>query len=215
LTCPICQKRKAKRFCPAKAETICSVCCGTEREVTIDCPSDCPHLMASREHDYERHDINLNELPFPDFKITASFLAAHEDLLLHLTYAICLFARDNSTLVDSDVIATLKSLAESYRTLTSGIVYENPPAYRIQGELYQRVKTSIEEYKRGETGKMVLASVRNIHNGEIRDTLVFLTQLGSLRSNGRPKGRAYLDFLRTDFSPEAFSKSASNIVMLA
>jgi hypothetical protein len=215
LTCPICQKRKAKRFCPAKAETICTVCCGTEREVSIDCPSECPHLMASREHDYERHDVDRNELPFPDAKITASFLAAHEDLLLDLSYAICLFARDNSALVDSDVIGTLKSLAEAYRTLTSGIVYENPPAYRIQRELYQAVKIGIEEYKRGERGKMVVASVRNIHNEEIRDTLVFLTQLGALRSNDRPKGRAYLDFLRTHFSPEALSKSASNIVVLA
>jgi len=25
--CPICSKRKAKRLCPARAETICSVCC--------------------------------------------------------------------------------------------------------------------------------------------------------------------------------------------
>jgi len=214
LTCPICQKRKAKRFCPAKAETICPVCCGTEREVTIDCPSECPHLMASREHDYQRHGVERSEVPFPDVKITGSFLAAHEDLLLDLAYAICLFARDNSTLVDSDVITALKSLAEAYRTLASGIVYENPPAYRLQVELYQVVKSSIEEYKRGERGKMVVSSVRNIRNGEICDTLVFLTQLGTLKSNGRPKGRAYLDFLRTHFSPEAFSQSASDIVVL-
>jgi len=171
--------------------------------------------MASREHDYHRHDGDRSELPFPDAKITASFVAAHEDLLLDLSYAICLLARDNSALVDSDVIAALKSLAEAYRTLASGIVYENPPAYRIQRELYERVRSSIEEYKTGERGKMVVASARNIRNGEICDTLMFLTQLGALRSNGRPKGRAYLDFLRTHFRPEAFSKSASNIVLLA
>jgi hypothetical protein len=215
LICPICQKRKAKRFCPAKAETICPVCCGTEREVTIDCPAECPHLIASRQRDFERHDVKRGELPFPDLKITASFLADHEDLLLDLSYAICLFARDNSALVDSDLIATLKSLAEAYRTLASGIVYENPPAYHAQRELYQMLKAAIEEYKTGETGKMVVTSVRNIHNGEIGDTLAFLTQLGALRSNGRPKGRAYLDFLRTHFHPEALSKSASDIVVLA
>ena len=48
MACPICQKRKAKRFCPGKDESICPVCCGTEREVTIDCPGDCPYLVASR-----------------------------------------------------------------------------------------------------------------------------------------------------------------------
>ena len=215
MICPICQKRKAKRFCPAKAETICTVCCGTEREVTIDCPSECPHLMASREHDYQRHDFDRSEFPFPDAKITASFVAAHQDLLLDLSYAICLFARDNSELVDSDVIATLKSLVEAYRTLASGLVYENPPAYHIQRGLYEAVKTGIEEYKKGDRGKMVVASFRNIRNGEICDILVFLTQLGTLRSNGRPKGRAYLDFLRTQFRPETFSKSTSDIVLHA
>ena len=37
MTCPICENRKAARFCPAKGENICAVCCGTEREVTISC----------------------------------------------------------------------------------------------------------------------------------------------------------------------------------
>ena len=35
MSCPICEKRKASRFCPAKAEKICAVCCGTEREVYV------------------------------------------------------------------------------------------------------------------------------------------------------------------------------------
>ena len=41
MSCPICEKRPAKRFCPAKGEKICAICCGEGREVTIDCPMDC------------------------------------------------------------------------------------------------------------------------------------------------------------------------------
>src|SRR5258708_460565 len=41
VSCPICEKRKPERFCPAKAEKICAVCCGTGREVTFDCPPVC------------------------------------------------------------------------------------------------------------------------------------------------------------------------------
>ncbi len=214
MICPICEKRKAKRFCPAKSQTICSVCCGTEREVTIDCPSDCPHLVASREYEHERREVDWSKVPFPEVKIAAPFIAAHEDLLLALSYAICLHARDNPALVDSDAAAAVQSLAESYRTLSSGIVYENPPQPRIQRELYEALKTEIEKYKKEDRGEMVVASARNVRNGEIRDTLVFLTQLGALRSNGRPKGRAYLDFLRTHFEPGAFSKSSSGIVLV-
>src|SRR5438067_13025412 len=64
MTCPICHKRKAKRFCPARGDGICSVCCGTEREVTIDCPSDCAHLIACRQYDYERKEIDWEKMPF-------------------------------------------------------------------------------------------------------------------------------------------------------
>jgi len=214
LICPICHKRKAKRFCPGKTQSICSVCCGTEREVTIDCPSDCPHLVASREHDYERGTTDRSELPFADIKIPISFVTEHGDLLLDISYAICLYARDHSALVDSDVIAGLQSLGEAYGTLASGIVYENPPAYSIQRELYQAIKSMLEQYKRKERKEMVVAHPHADPNDEIRDALVFLTRLGVTRSNGRPKGRAYLDFLRTQFQHGEFSKPASGIVLL-
>jgi hypothetical protein len=190
------------------------VCCGTEREVTIDCPSDCPHLAASRKHDYERRNFDRSQLPFPDTKLTTAFVTAHAKLLLELSYKICLYARDNSALVDSDVMAALESLVEAYRTLASGILYENPPAYRMQRELYELVKATIEKYRREERGEMVLTDARNLHNGEMRDILVYLTRLGAVRSNGRPKGRAYLDFLRNHFRPEALTKPASGILML-
>jgi hypothetical protein len=50
--CPLCEKRKAKRYCPAKGEMICAICCGEKREVSIDCSSDCPYLIAA--HRWER-----------------------------------------------------------------------------------------------------------------------------------------------------------------
>jgi hypothetical protein len=171
--------------------------------------------VASREYDYQRRDVDRNKLPFPDAEITASFLTSHEDLFIDLSYAICFCARANPAMVDSDVVAALQSLAEAYRTLASGIVYENPPASRIQLALYEAVKGELEQYKRQEKGEMVVATARNVRNSEIRDALVFLTQLGAVRSNGRPKGRAYLDFLRTQFKPETFSKPASDIILLS
>jgi hypothetical protein len=51
LSCAICEKRKAERFCRAKGEKICAVHCGAEREVHIDCPSDCSYLISV--HRYE------------------------------------------------------------------------------------------------------------------------------------------------------------------
>ncbi len=211
MPCPICQKRKAKRFCPAKGENICSVCCGTEREVTIDCPSDCSYLMASRRYEPERPETDWSKVPFSETRIPASFVAANEKLILAISYAICGYARDNRALVDSDALASLEALAESYRTLSSGLYYEKPPDYLLQRELYNQLKAGIEEFKKAPPPE---AQVTGVRDSDIRDTLIFLTQLGTLRSNGRPKGRAYLDFLRSQFKPEEFGKPATNLVVL-
>lgn len=211
MTCPICQKRKAKRFCPAKGENICSVCCGTEREVTIDCPSDCSYLMASRRYEPERRETDWSKVPFSETRIPASFVAANEKLILALSYAICVYARENRALVDSDALASLQALAESYRTLSSGLYYEKPPDYLLQRELYSRLNAAIEEFKKAPPPE---AQVTGVRDGDIRDTLIFLTQLGTLRTNGRPKGRAYLDFLRSQFKSEEFGKPSANLVVL-
>jgi hypothetical protein len=54
LSCAICEIRKEKRFCPAIHGRICPQCCGEQREVTLDCPSDCPYLQQAREHEKPR-----------------------------------------------------------------------------------------------------------------------------------------------------------------
>ncbi len=211
MACPICQKRKPQRFCPARGEDICSVCCGTEREVTIDCPSDCTYLIASRTYGLERKKFDWSKLPFADVKIQASFAHEHVPLLNALTYTICVYARDNAYTVDSDVQASLQALAESYRTLSSGIYYEKPPDHRVQRDLYNKLKAGIEEYKRAEAQSPNAAGVRE---ADIRDALIFFTQLGATYSNGRPKGRPFLDMLRSQIKAEEFAKPASNIVLL-
>ena len=211
MTCPICHKRKAKRFCPARGDSICSVCCGTEREVTIDCPSDCPHLIASRQYDYERKEIDWEKMPFRDTKIEPSFLDDHEALVGALAYSVCVYARDNHDLVDPDVLAAISSLAETYRTLSSGIYYEKPLDYRLQRELYDRLRAAVEDHRKAEAQHTGLGAMRD---ADVRDALIFLAQLGFTRSNERLKGRAFLDLLRRQLKLPQLDKPASNIVLL-
>jgi len=168
-------------------------------------------LIASRSYDLDRREIDWSKVPFPDTKIPASFVVAHEKLLLAITYAICLQARDDRLLVDADVLVSLQALAETYRTLSSGLYYEKPPDYRVQRGLYEKLKAAVEDFRKAEAQQAGLSSTRD---GEIRDAAVFLAQLGATHTNGRPKSRAYLDFLRTQFKSEEFSKPASNIILL-
>jgi len=211
LSCPICNHRKVKRFCPARGENICAVCCGTEREVTIDCPADCPHLVASRKYDEGRRQVDWSKVPFADVRIPFEFAQSHTPLLMALISSIWEYARDRRQVVDTDAIAALQALAETYRTLSSGLYYEKPPDYLYGRELYQVLKAALEEFKQVETQRHGLATTRN---SEIRDALTFLTQLGAARTNGRPKGRAFLDLIRAQLGPEASARPASNIVLL-
>lgn len=211
MACPICNKRKPKRFCPARAESICSICCGTEREVSIDCPSDCMHLVASRQYDMTRLEIDWEKVPFAEIKFGRSFAETHEQLLIQIDYAICKFAADHREVVDTDVLVALQTLAETYRTQASGIIYEKPLDYALQRELYDALKVSIAEFRKNEAQRVGMTTIRD---SDVRDVLIFLTQLCAVHENGRPKGRAYLDLIRRQFPKEEFQKATSNIVLL-
>ena len=211
MTCPICHKRKVKRFCPARGDNICAVCCGTEREVTIDCPADCPHLVASRKYDEGRRQVDWSNIPFSDVHISNEFAQSHAVLLMTLISSIWGYAREHRQVVDTDAIGALQALAESYRTLTSGLYYEKPPDYLYQRELYQVLKTTLEEFQRIQAQRQGLVTLRN---SDLRDSLIYLTQLGALRANGRPKGRAFLDLIRSQVAPQDSAQTGSNIVLL-
>jgi hypothetical protein len=81
----------------------------------------------------------------------------------------------------------------------------------LQRELYDRLKAAIEECKQAEAQEIGVGAVRD---GDIRDALIFFTQLGATYFNGRPKGRAFLDLLRSQIKSEDIAKPASNIVLL-
>ncbi len=210
MTCPICNKRKARRLCPARADSICTICCGEQREVTIDCPSDCAHLRASREYDSSRLVVDLETLPFKEAKFGRDFAKSKEPLLAAIEYAISGFAAEHRALVDTDVLAALRGLAETYQTQTSGIIYEKPIDHALQRDLYLALKTAIADFRRKFEQHAGVASLRD---SEVRDSLIFLTQLSAVYQNGRPKGRAYLDMIRAQFPKEEFQKAASSIVL--
>src|SRR5277367_3490448 len=85
--CKICGVRRARRDCPGVRAMICSICCGTEREVSISCPLDCVYLREARMRESKpRHDdeeqAGKHTMPHPDVPLTEDFLEQHNDLLM-------------------------------------------------------------------------------------------------------------------------------------
>lgn len=200
MSCPICQKRSPKRFCPAKGERICAVCCGTHRETTIDCPSNCPHLIAARRYDSEhRKLLNPSEIPFPDVEFSAEILKRNFEALTAVGLAILEFARANPAARDPETICALTALAEAYRTLESGIYFERPPEAPLSRALYAELTGALQEFKKRDSQQTGFSKLKD---SDVFRLLIFLLRLAASESNGRPRSRAFLDFLRCQF-PDA------------
>ncbi|MBZ5528879.1 MAG: hypothetical protein LAN71_13380 [Acidobacteriia bacterium] len=121
MACPICEKRKPGRFCPAKGETICPVCCGTEREVTIDCPSACAYLHAAHRYENEHPRPAPADAPFLDVDLSREVVYQQQHLLSGIAFTIARFASGNPAATDSDAMSALHALGETYKTLRGGI----------------------------------------------------------------------------------------------
>lgn len=195
MLCPICNKRKPGRFCPAKAEKICAVCCGTEREVTIDCPSDCGYLVSAHRYEEQHPRALPADTPLLDLRITSDTIQVHGQFLSAVAFTIAKFAASQPSATDPDVLAALLALAETYKTLASGIVYEQPPVIPVQRELYDALSAFLNEVKQQSTA----ASVHPPKDSEIFQLLVFLYRMGVLRTNGRPRAHKFIEFLRSQF----------------
>jgi len=205
MACPICQKRKPERFCPAKGEKICALCCGTEREVTIDCPSHCRYLAAAHRYEEEhRKGIAPEEVAFPDAHFPADLIHERRPAVSGLGYAILKFAAAQPALVDPEVIAALQALAETYRTLSAGLYYEKPPGAALSHGLYGELVKFIQEFKQQDAERSGLTGLKD---SEIFYLLVFLLRLARYRTNGRPRARGFLQFLRGQY-PQAAELSA-------
>jgi hypothetical protein len=198
VSCAICEKRKEKRFCPAVHGRICPQCCGEQREVTLDCPSDCPYLRQAREHEKPRSLENLDSAElFPRVEIGDQFLYEHEHLLVGLSFAIAKSARSDRALTDPELISALTSMAKTCDTLVnSGLHYETPVAGTSQQAVTAEVQRILKEYRETEEKNLGYSRLRD---SEVLKGLVFLIRMGHARTSGRPKSRAFIEFVSSQF----------------
>jgi hypothetical protein len=211
LSCPICEKRKEGRFCPAKAEKICAVCCGTEREVAIDCPVDCGYLAAAHRYEDEQKRSIPADTPFLAERIPEGTLHLHQPLMAALAFTTAKACMSQATATDPDVLAALSALAGSYKTLISGIYYEKVPDIPVQREIYAALKALLDDLKQKQAAAGTLETLKN---QDIFFVVVFLFRMGLLRSNGRPRSRRYIEFLRGQFpQAEELKREESRIIL--
>jgi len=114
-----------------------------------------------------------------------------------LTYALAKSVRADRSLKDSDLIAALTSLAKTWETLVnSGLHYEAPITNATQQAVAAEVQTMLQEFREAEQKHIGYVQLRD---SEVLRAFVFLVRMAHGRTSGRPKSRAFVDFLLAQF----------------
>jgi hypothetical protein len=209
MSCAICETRRPRRFCPGVRGDICSICCGTEREVTVDCPFDCEFLREARRR--EKQDADPALAPNQDVRLTEKFIQEHQALLTFLGRVLVSVALRTEGAVDFDVREALDSLIRTYRTLQSWVYYESLPQNPLAAAIHRGVQEALGEYRRRETQQLGVSRTRD---ADVLGILVFLQRVEFDHNNGRRRGRAFLDALSTySREPEPAGPSESPLIL--
>ena len=211
MACEICQVRRPRRYCPGVNGDICSICCGTEREVTVSCPLDCPYLEAARRHDRPQ-PLGEEQIPNREIRISEEFLAEHEALLSAAGQTLLSAGLSTRGAVDFDIREALAALIRTYRTQESGLYYESVPENGLAAQIFRQLQEALVAFRREETENLGMARTRD---SDVLAILAFLQRLELDRNNGRRRGRAFLDFLLEIYPASPAAPPAGSPSLLA
>jgi len=190
--CTLCETRKPRRYCPGIRADICAPCCGTEREVTVDCPLDCEYLVEARRHERETAEGDA-PLPNADIQVTEEFVRTNDALVILIGHLLAEASLETQGAVDVDAREALEALIRTHRTLDTGLIYETRPANPFAAEIQTRFQDSLASVREDMAKEQGFHSIRDSH---VLPVLVFFQRIELRTSNGRRRGRAFIDFLR-------------------
>jgi hypothetical protein len=208
VNCVICKIRKPRRHCPGVNGDICSICCGTEREQSVDCPLECTYLQDAHEHE-RPPELDPATIPNQDIPVSEEFLHANEVPMALVSIALFEGATKNTGTTDWDVREALEALVQTYRSLQSGIHFDATTPNIFAAAIVTSVREKLDDIIRRETEATGQTSIRN---EMVLGIIVFMQRLEFSRNNGRKRSRAFLDFLRGFYMPSGESEAAPEIV---
>ena len=130
-------------------------------------------------------------------QIPEQFLYEREELILGLSFALAKSARADRSLTDRDLIAAVTALGKSYQTLVkSNLIYEQPIANIAHQSIAREVEAMVGEFRAAEQQHLGHTRLRD---SDVLKALAFLSRMGLGRTSGRPKSRAFVDFLFAQF----------------
>lgn len=205
MKCPVCNKRKAKRPCPAigqknreESSSICPPCCGEKRVLELDCPETCEYLKAGREHESaEFGRLFRSQDPVRQEK-NRKILTENQDVVAHIEYIVAQQRLASRDMTDDDVSKAVDILLDDYRTEDKGILYErNSDDLRIE-PLRVELREVLESYRNpeGQEGESIVDPKHTrLPLRNAIECLEFLQSMIETYSKDRRSAGNYVDFL--------------------
>jgi hypothetical protein len=135
-------------------------------------------------------------------RVTEQFLEQNEALVACLSLSLAQ-AMETNKAVDLDAGEALAALIQTYRTLQSGLIYESRPQNPYAAAIQQALKGSVDDLTKRLAEK---SGMHTLRDSDVLGALVFLQRLQIQHNNGRPRGRAFYDFVQGLFSAAAQSQ---------
>ena len=142
--CSRCNKRKAKRFCPASGESICSLCCGQIREKEVHCPTSCPFLSKHKPYQ-EKRIVEKKHAP-------QQLLSLEEDILkdermawlaFHIETPVKEYAEKKPSFTDKEALLALEYVRDKIEK-GRGLVILPDETMKPQSDLGEAIYHMIE-----------------------------------------------------------------------
>ena len=148
MQCFLCEKRRARRSCPALHQTICTLCCGTKRLTEIQCPDSCPHLASAREHpaaDVRRRQQQDVSVLLPSMR---GLTERQQQLFFVFQSVITRHQTDGlAPLIDDDVADAASTCAATLETASRGVIYEQATATALGARLADELKATLRRLR--------------------------------------------------------------------
>jgi len=159
----------------------------------VSCPLDCEYLREARRHE-KPLPVDPKQIPNRDIPVSEEFLEEHAALVGTLVDALASAAFRIPGAVDTDARGAVQGLIRTYRTLEAGVYYESRPENPLAAAIFDAAQEAVTAFRSEERQRTGLSRTRD---SDVLKTLVFLERIQIDRGNGRPRGRAYLDTLRS------------------
>jgi len=168
MTCPLCERRKARRDCPALGRSICSVCCGTKRLVEINCPETCVHLSAARANPAAAVR-RQTEADLARLLPTMQQLTERQHQLFFVFQSVIARHRPDgfARLVDADVAEATSAVAATIETAAKGVIYEHSTQSVVARKLATELTALVEQIRQ---------EGAEVHDREVATTLRTIEQ---------------------------------------